>query len=119
MQNDTGAVAKAKALEKTGSTISLGAPSIFELYVGVALSVKKEEEQSMVLSVLSSLPLHSLDAEAASQAGIIYGEKITGARHADPIDCLIAGMAKVRGESILTRNTKHFAGIEGLKTETY
>ncbi|OLD55668.1 hypothetical protein AUI46_03980 [archaeon 13_1_40CM_2_52_13] len=119
MQNDPGAVTKAKSLEKAGSAISLSSPSIFELYVGVTLSVRKEEERSRVLAVLSGLSLYSLDSESAILAGVIYGQKITRGRHADPIDSLIAGIAKRSGETVLTRNAKDFAGIEGLKTETY
>jgi predicted nucleic acid-binding protein len=31
----------------------------------------------------------------------------------------IAGIAKVHGEKVLTRNAKHFRGVEGVSVEPY
>jgi len=37
----------------------------------------------------------------------------------DPEDAMIAGIAKVHSERVLTRNRKHFQGIEGVNVESY
>jgi len=37
----------------------------------------------------------------------------------DPEDSMIAGIAKVHNETLLTRNKKHFEKIEGLDVEGY
>jgi len=116
---DPAAISKAKELEAEGTGIMIGAPSIFELFAGVALSRKAQEEKGKVMTILSSLPQLSLDFPSASAAGLIYGEKVRAGREIDPEDAMLAGMAKVKAEKILTRNVKHFSGIEGVTVETY
>jgi predicted nucleic acid-binding protein len=37
----------------------------------------------------------------------------------DPEDAMIAGIAKSNNKKILTRNLKHFQGIENVTTESY
>jgi len=32
---------------------------------------------------------------------------------------MLAGIARVKAEKVLTRNIKHFSGIEGVALETY
>jgi predicted nucleic acid-binding protein len=71
------------------------------------------------MTILSSLPQLGLDFPSASAAGLIYGEKIRAGREIDPEDAMLAGMARVKAEKILTRNVKHFSGIEGVTVETY
>ena len=36
-----------------------------------------------------------------------------------PIDCMIAGIALIRKEKVLTRNVKDFSKIKDLEIETY
>jgi predicted nucleic acid-binding protein len=69
MKNDANAVRKAEDLRGASVSILVGTPTIFELYVGVGLSVRSAEERKKVLSILRSLP--HLDAASASKAGII------------------------------------------------
>lgn len=37
----------------------------------------------------------------------------------DPEDAMIAGIARVNGEAVVTRNLRHFKGIKGVAVETY
>jgi tRNA(fMet)-specific endonuclease VapC len=119
MSNDRSALEKAKELENSGIPIMIGSPSIFELFVGVALSKKPLEERAKIASVLESLPELSLNFSSASAAGTIYGEKIKACLQIDPEDAMIAGIAKTNNQKILTRNLKHFSGIEGVEIEKY
>ncbi len=119
MLKDPGAVGKARELEAEGTGIMIGSPSVFELFAGVALSRKAEEEKSKIMAVLSSLPQLVLDFPSASAGGLIYGEKVRMRRDIDPEEAMLAGMAKVKSEKVLTRNVKHFSGIEGVTVETY
>lgn len=119
MMNETGAVAKAREIEGKGSTISVCSPSVFELYVGVALSRKPEDEKARIIDLIGSLPQLPLDFESARAAGTIYGERIREGAKMDPEDAMIAGIAKVRNEHVVTRNAKHFSGIGGVKVEIY
>ena len=92
---------------------------MFELYVGITLSSKAEEEKARVLAVIGSLPFLPLEAESSRAGGRIYAEKSGEGSTIDPEDALIAGIAWVHGERVLTRNLKHFRGIEGVKVESY
>ena len=119
MKNDASAVRKAKDLSDASVSILAGTPTIFELYVGVGLSVRSSEEREKVLSILRSLPHLSLDAASASKAGIIYAQRVKERTKIDPEDAMLAGIAIQNNEPLLTRNRKDCIGIPELKLETY
>ena len=96
----------------------IGSPSVFELFAGVALSPNADDEKSK-MAVLSSLPQLALDFPSARAAGLIYGEKMKVGRDIDPEDMMLAGMARVRAEKVLTRSVKQFSAVDGVTVETY
>jgi len=67
MRQDENAVQKAKEFSDASLSVLVGTPTIFELYVGVGLSVRASEEKEKVLSLLKSLPNLPLDASSASK----------------------------------------------------
>jgi predicted nucleic acid-binding protein len=119
MKKDTSAVRKAEELSDASVSILVGTPTIFELYVGVGLSVRSAEEREKVLGILRSLPHLSLDAASASKAGMIYAQRVKEKTKIDPEDAMLAGIAIQNNEPLLTRNRKDFAGIPELKVESY
>ena len=119
MKNDTRAVQKAKDLSDASVSILVGTPTIFELYIGVGLSVRSSEEREKVLSILAALVHLPLDAASASKAGIIYAQRVKEKTKIDPEDAMLAGIAVQNGEPLLTRNRKDFTGIPDLRLESY
>lgn len=119
MKNDTDAVRKAKELSDASVSVLVGTPTILELYIGVGLSVRSNEEREKVLSILRSLPHLPLDAPSASKAGLIYSQRVKEKNMIDPEDAMLAGIAIQNNEALLTRNRKHFAGIPELSLESY
>ena len=119
MLNDKAAIRKAQELVDTSSPLIVGAPTIFELYVGVGLSIKSQEEQGKILDVLKSLTHLPLDNQSASRAGFIYAERTRQGRKIDPEDAILAGIAIENHQPLLTRNLKDFAGISELRVESY
>lgn len=119
MVGDKAAVEKAREIEAKGTPLIVSAPTVFELYVGIFLSRKAEEGKARVLVVLESLPFLPLDVESSKAGGRIYGEKKRMGSTVDPEDAMVAGIARVHGEKLLTRNLKHFQGIEGVDVESY
>jgi len=119
MKEDPRAVQKARDLSEGSTSILVGTPTIFELYVGVGLSVKSSEEREKVLRVLGSLPHLPLDSASAAKAGTIYAQRIREGARIDPEDAMLAGIAVQNSEPVLTRNRKDFAGITDLKLEHY
>ena len=119
MSNNADAIKKARELEEKGIALLVGAPTVFELYVGVSLSKKAEQEKLKISSVISSLAQLQFDYESARAAGTIYGDKIKFGSMIDPEDAMLAGISRVHGQPIITRNLKHFSNIEGVAVETY
>lgn len=119
MLNDKGAVARAKELANGSTPILVGTPTLFELYVGVGLSVKAEAEREKIQGTISSLTQVPLDASSASRAGLIYARKVREGTKIDTEDAMLAGIALEGNQPILTRNKKHFSGIPGLRVEDY
>ncbi len=119
MRGDEAAVRKAQELADTSTPLIVGAPTVFELYVGVGLSVKSQEEREKILDVLKSLTHLPLDNQSASRGGLIYAEKTRQSKKMDPEDAVLAGIAIENHQPLLTRNTKDFAGISELRIESY
>lgn len=119
MRDDQGAVGKATELADENVPVLVGAPSIFELYVGVGLSLRSSEEKEKVLEVLKSLAQLPLDSQSAMRAGLIYAQRAKEGTKMDPEDAMLAGIAVENHQPLLTRNRKHFSGIADLKVETY
>jgi tRNA(fMet)-specific endonuclease VapC len=119
MRDDQGAVGKATELADEGVPVLVGAPSIFELYVGIGLSLRSSEEKEKVFEVLKSLAQIPLDSQSATRAGLIYAQRAREGTKMDPEDAMLAGIAVENHQPLLTRNRKHFSGIADLKVETY
>ena len=119
MLKDEGAVRKAESLLHDSVPILVGTPSVFELYVGVGLSVKSEEERDRVMATLRSLTQLPLDANSAVRAGLIYARKASAGSKIDPEDAILAGIAVENQQPVLTRNKRHFSGIDDLRIESY
>jgi predicted nucleic acid-binding protein len=119
MMGESKAVVMAKSLSEASVPLLVGAPSVFELYVGVGLSSKSSEEKRKVEEALEFLTQLSLDQGAVRRAGTIYAQKSKEGKKIEPEDAMIAGIAVENGQPVLTRNIKDFSGIPDLKVETY
>ena len=97
----------------------VGTPTIFELYVGVGLSVRSTEEREKILGVLKSLTQLPLDTNSAARAGLIYALRVKERMKIDPEDAMLAGIAVENHQPLLTRNRRDFSGITDLKVESY
>lgn len=119
MQHREQAVVKLQTLLEAGEIISIAAPSVFELFVGVAQCNNPEKELERVHQVLEDQTVWSLDAHAAEEAGRIQGQLASAGNQLEAVDALIAGIALQHAEPILTRNLKDFSRIRGLRVESY
>lgn len=119
MAGDKAAIEKLKEIISKGEPQIVTAPTIFELYSGLAQSSKRELEKKKILSALSRVAIWHLDASAAERGGEIDGALIKAGEQIEPVDSMIAGIALVKGEKVLTRNVKHFSKVAGLNLETY
>lgn len=113
------AVEKLRSLTAAGVPLTIGTPTIFELFSGVEQQQKPAQERNQIHSVIHQQVVWPLDEASAEYAGRIDGHLIATGEQIDVPDAMIAGIALQHHEPILTRNAKHFSRIEGVKVETY
>ena len=119
MRSDQRTIRKAQILTQERIPISVSAVTIFEVFVGISLSIRQGEEKRRVINVIEGLPIIPLEMESSEEAGKIYAERRRSGITMDPEDAMIAGICKFKKEPVLTRNTKHFSGIDGVEVENY
>jgi tRNA(fMet)-specific endonuclease VapC len=90
---------------------------LHELYAGAYES--KRRRRSLEIVETLSLPLLSFDAEDARAAGLIKAVLKRKGTPIGPNDILIAGQARARGLTAVTRNVREFRRVEGLQVEEW
>jgi tRNA(fMet)-specific endonuclease VapC len=110
---------KLDALVSAGETLTTTRFTVAELWVGIERSADREAEIRAVESILQPLVVLDFDEPSASVFGSIAArQQVLGTPRGD-MDMLIASVALVHGERIVTRNARHFDGIPGLVVEGY
>lgn len=100
-------------------TTSIATPTLMELQTSIALNRKGYKEEQIIDKIIASSVILPLDHELAVRAGQIEAELIHSGEMIPPVDIMIAAIALQQNETILTRNSKHFARIPGLEVMTY
>ena len=114
----------AKSIEETMDRLDreeevyITALSIMELNYG-ALKSASEEEQAKLLSFLTSFDLLNFDLDSSIEASKIKYDLEGSGSMIGVEDIMIAAIAKINKQKLITRNVKHFERIEGLEIETY
>ncbi|HLD97130.1 MAG TPA: PIN domain-containing protein [Candidatus Nanoarchaeia archaeon] len=119
MEMDEGALDKHGQLVEKNETSRISSAALFELWSGVGHSKKGEEEKLKIMRALSGISTIALTAPMAEKAGEIHGTLAKEGRGIDNIDAMIASTALHENETLLTRNVKHFARVNGLRIESY
>lgn len=119
MDRDAGALERARELERQGADARVPTVAMFELWRGVHLAAESPSEAERVSRILASFPSAPFDAPAASRAGEVDARLIREGAPIDPEDAMIAGIALALGETILTRNVRHYSRIPELRVEGY
>lgn len=91
--------------------LSTTAVTAFELWAGATGSQRREIAVSVLLAAMKVLPL---DPRSARVAADIRGDLQSQGRTMGMADALIAGICVEQGAILLTRNRRHFEGIERL-----
>ncbi len=98
--------------------VYIAAISCMELYFG-ALKFGNKEEQEKVLSISGSFAILDFDINSSLEASKIRYDLEKKGSMIDLPDIMIAAIAKTNNQAIVTRNSKHFNRIEGLKVIDY
>ena len=90
-----------------------------EFRVGPEMSPDRRTELEKVERVLARLMILEFDAAAAARYAVIKAATYKRGRSVGDCDTLIASVALANGQSLITRNTKHFDEIPGLSLVSY
>ena len=119
MKGEPAALERQRLFAEEKTQYSVAAATIFELWVGIALSRKSDEEKGKVKNALSELVTVRLSGPIAQKAGEIHGSLIKQGGGIGLMDSMIAATALLANEPVLTRNAKHFSKVKGLLVESY
>ena len=116
LRNHTPSQRLLESFEDQGTVLLTTSINSFEVLRGVSLhsSPEKYERVSEFLSSFNSLVF---DFTASKKAAEISQQLTSQGVIIDIGDIMIAAICISRGESLLTRNVKHFEKIPGLKLE--
>ena len=93
--------------------------NVAELWVGIERSMDPGKERKAVEALLSPLSILDFDQAAAEVFGRCMAFLTKAGKKTADRDLLIASIALVNGQVLVTRNAGHFAGIPGLGVEHY
>ena len=99
----------------------IGIPSVvlYELKVGIAKSSapdKRSRQLAELTSVVQVLPFHEREAHASAELRAALERE---GRPIGPYDTLIAGTAMAHGAVLVSRNTREFDRVAGLRVEDW
>ena len=109
---------KIEELQQKNIPLFLTSISVFEIWQGT-IDLHHEKKRLQINQLLDSLGMFIFDIPAAKEAGSIHASLKKEGHMIDPEDSMIAGIAKINNEIILTRNVKHFERITHVKVESY
>jgi tRNA(fMet)-specific endonuclease VapC len=100
-------------LDKGIEALSIAAPSVMALWAGALRATDSEKEKGKVSELIKSLDVLPFDENSAKEAAEIEFALSANGISIDAEDLLIAAIARVNSEKIVTRD-EHFTRIPGL-----
>ena len=109
-----------RQLITSGETLCTSRINEAEFWVGVFRAANPVRETAKVEGVLSMLVMLEFDAAAAKRFGQVQAQLFAVGRPAGgQADLMIAAVALANGQSLVTRNARHFATVPGLTVLSY
>ncbi len=120
LRGDRRTIEKARELNGEGGAATTTV-NVYEAAYGVHRSLKDNSRRLAELEkLMQNLDVFGLTYEAALKAAELSGDLGRRGLSLDPFDSMVAAIAIVNGaDSLVTRNTRHFAKVKGLITETH
>jgi len=113
------AVAKARQIDARGEPVYIPTPVLYELWEGVARSERPRAEAAKVLDFAGGHELLPFSETDAREAGLLSGQLSRSGRMMGTVDVQIAGMAKARGQTLLSADRRFRALSVEVRIEKY
>lgn len=92
---------------------------VYELEVGIAKSNNPEKRREQLNLLLEQIEIIDFGKKEAKESAIIRASLEKLGTPIGPMDTLIAGCAKANNLTLVTRNTKEFLRVDGLRVENW
>lgn len=99
--------------------LGLSTVSAFELWFGADNSSNPAQNRQAVNEFLSLFAIIDFDLDAASHAAEIRAALSEAGTPIGPLDLQIAAIARARGLTVVTGNTREFERVPGLRLENW
>ena len=117
MLNDVNSVVAQRARRHKPADVGISTIVAHELCYGAFKSQRVERNVALVDAL--QFEILEFDQEDAREAGAIRALLATRGTLIGPYDVLIAGQAKARGLTLVTRNTSEFRRVTGLRVQDW
>lgn len=104
--------------EAKNERVAVSAPALAEIASGVELE-QTGRERKLLEKIRSRFVVLPLTETSAMKAGSIDAQLTLGGEMIGLIDVMIAAVAIENGETLVTRNLKHFSRIPTLEVQGY
>lgn len=101
------------------SDIAISTINLFELEYGMGKSDNRIKMDSYVLNLCRRYAVLEFDRAASLQAGVIRALLDTRGTPIGPYDVQMAGIALSKNLGLVTRNTREFERVPGLRVENW
>lgn len=112
------ALKRLRQMKEDGTPLTITPVTVTELLEG-AYRTNSEKKISETKELIEPLGLLEYDFYAADESGKLLNILRAAGEKIGDMDTIIAAIALRHGETILTRNAKHFAKIPDLKVEKW
>ena len=89
--------------------------TVFEIFKGI----KRKDQIEKIGILFDNLIILNLDRKSAELAGELFRELKEKGQEIDPEDCMIAAIAILNNDKLITKNTGHFGRIKKLNINSY
>jgi len=119
MRGDPGARALLEQAESGSEPLRIPAPALAKLWEGAARSRHPPREADRLRDLLLAMPQAPFTGEHAVACGRILAAAERAGVALDPFDAMVAALASVEDETLVTRNARDFERVDGLRIRTY
>jgi len=109
----------AEEIDRSGESLLLPAPTIFELWVGASESGESRSTIEHVEALVSAYPVADFRREDARAAGEIQAAMARTGRALGTVDAQLVGMCLARSETLLTADSRLLRLGHGLRVRAY
>jgi len=118
-RGDPGARAAAEAADQGSDAVRVPAPALARFWEGVERARRPVRDAAALRDFLLSLPTVDLTARHGVEAARLLARASAEGAPLEPFDAMVAAIALVEDETLLTRNQRDFGPVAGLRMRAY